>query len=461
MDALLRMQEHQNGIKCLRQGDVVQALSIFKTAVSNYGPHVGLLSDIIACYSLLGDLLNLNDSVVTLQGQLKLAQKKLQTDSLARTHLFLAKIYEDQAHLSSALSELSQARALTTASLPIRISIQVNQLRLLTFLRQKQNLSEPYYQCLSYAAADANLHTEIEHSLILCEMELFGPQFSLQRLKLFLQDQTVTNVDKNLVLVDYLELLVSDYLLKCQNLNSETKDTVKDNGEDKDHLELKKLYVNQLSPLLLHLQQIDLFEKAIVEFAQAVFAGDSSIAICAVDVGWDQILFTMKNISKMNALRFLGIYNLCGGPHQKELQKQFDYLLTSIDVKSADLLRQRYSLKDHCTAVASMEFAELDLVGCKLILGKQEVSYKKESIVESILIALIDLDNIQTDRFYQSIYKEEMSYDSLPKLRMAIKRLNLEIKQHTGISQFIEMNKLVVKTKLRIQLMTQLERLSS
>lgn len=461
MDALLRMQEHQNGIKCLRQGNAAQALSIFKTAVSNYGPHVGLLSDIIACYSLLGDLSNVNDSMVTLQGQLKLAQKKLNPDSLAKTYLFLAKIYEDQSSLSSALNELNKAKALTEVSLPVRISIQVNQLRLLTFLRQKQNLSEPYYQCLSYVATDANLHMEIEHSLILCEMELFGPQFSLRRLKVFLQNQIVTNADKNLVLVDYLELLVSDYLLKCQKLNSANKDMAKKNDDDKDLQELKVLYESQFSPLLLQLQQLDLFEKAIIEFSNEVFSSDFSTAKFFVDDSLDHIHFAMKNISKMNALRLLGIYILHQSQHQKELQKQFDYLLTSIDVKSAGMIRQRYAHRDHQLSVMPIEVAILDSNSCTLTFGNQELSYRKDSIVESILIALIDLDNIQTDRFYQYIYKEEMSYDRLPKLRMAINRLNLEINQQTGINQFIQMTKSVVKTKLRIHLMSQSERLSS
>ncbi|RYZ79168.1 MAG: hypothetical protein EOP06_27705, partial [Proteobacteria bacterium] len=182
MNAALRQEQHKIGRVHLIDGDYASALLIFERALQNFGPHVGLLSDIITSYYFLGRIEECAEKTRMLHHELESSKLILSEKSFVRTSIFLGKMWEEQANVAKALAHYEEASARSYESADLKIQAQIQLLRLKAFLGIRSGLSEIYQTCMKYRAETHHLNVELEHGLMLAELCLFGPIAAYERL---------------------------------------------------------------------------------------------------------------------------------------------------------------------------------------------------------------------------------------------------------------------------------------
>lgn len=483
MNSKLRQTEHENGLIWFRQGHYIQALSIFKSAVSNYGPHIGLLSDISACYSLIDDIEGLNESTEFLQSEFKLAQCKLSPANIARTHLFLSKLYEDQAKVSLSLQELDLASKINNLPAELKIKIRCNQLRLLSFLQMNENLEYYYHLCLQFDTANENLNVELQHSLILSEFELFGPHISMSRLKVFINSslENILSEDKNLLVFDYLELWILHYLKKYKYfMNNESKEN---HSDDSKFLELtNENNCFDFLSIIKSVNNLNHFEQVILEIFNTLRnRNDTSFlvnnSLINVNDIYVLILSAFKTTSKMNLIRLLALLTNLDQHSNPEFKKQFNFILKSLDQKSRKLILEKYfpekfyienssNLSDTIadSKIDSNNDKKLNSISnskSKLNLEKHKLNWNTESnilsfnslsltikdrsFLQQLLNQFKNMNTRSTAEIFKNIYDIELTFDNISRLRMAVKRVNSDIYKHLEIENLFTFSKYFIQ----------------
>ncbi len=205
MSAKLRQEQHQLGYQQMIKGDYFKAVDTLKTADSNYGPHVGLLSDLVAVLYALGRVEECQTMTTRLQWELHEGRSLISKESSAKTYIFLGKILEEQGAVAEALKNYSQAAEYAIEIYEVRLRAQAQLLRLQSFLGRRTGLAELYQMCLKSKVNSKNLSIEIQHALILAEMILFGIQHAEVRLKNMMSDKNLKLRDRHLVIIDFIE----------------------------------------------------------------------------------------------------------------------------------------------------------------------------------------------------------------------------------------------------------------
>lgn len=202
--ALKRQTQHSLVKNFLRQGELEQAMSLATETIISCGPHVGLLCDLAATQYELGLFSHCVATTQLLKLEYKRAESLLSKDSSRRTALFLAKLLEEQADLPEAFSHLQKAESLADRDQDRKV-IQSQQLRILSWLGEKKELSVKYLFLTEHLGDSDDLAVEILHGLMWAEASLFGFSHAVQRWQA-LQKMEINFQDTRLIHRDFLEI---------------------------------------------------------------------------------------------------------------------------------------------------------------------------------------------------------------------------------------------------------------
>lgn len=184
----LRIQQHAMIQKLIGQEQFIQAQSLIQETINKYGNFIGLISDYCAMAYMNGDYTTFNFQVNRLQLEFYSCQHLLSIESNLRTRLTLAKFLEEKLELANALSvyhyELMPTDQFNETEVILLQKLAAQKLRLQSQLSVRHvEVGQSYLECLNYSSANFDLLVELEHGLVLAEIELLGVEYALPRFK--------------------------------------------------------------------------------------------------------------------------------------------------------------------------------------------------------------------------------------------------------------------------------------
>ena len=324
--------------------------------------------------------------------------------SKAQTLVYLGKAYEDLGFVAKALDCYKQAIQICDLSIKTEKRINSQLLRLSSYLGLKQDIAVLYRQSLPRDNDSKNLSIELNHGLMLAEIQLFGIEHAFTRLQNIINDPQTHVVDQQLCYFDFIE---------------------------------EALLMNKVD----HIQSINIQfgVESFLEFEKVLFK-----------------LFVQKNyILKINEiidlqmkmplgqlLRLL-VVNLSRIEHaevKSELQKHILFVLDSVDAESKNLYLKKW---DHLLNYSNEAAFKYD--GQKLFMHDQEVVLKNK-VLQASLPLFKNQKFIQLDEYLEKVFAIQYDESSYHRARIALQRLNKDLSELTGIPKFF----LITKSEVSI-----------
>jgi hypothetical protein len=202
----LRLISHLKAKKFIYQENYKKALLQLKLTSETYGQYIGVQLDILACYYCTQNYFHLEEEVLKIDRELQHFAKKLTPSNLARTYLFLGKLFEELCYLSKAY-EYYQLALKFHSQIDQKIKALAQLLRFCS-LYKKSEVSF-YFDNLTRINSELitkNLFIEVEHAKALAFFELLSFESSLQNLKDLMQNK-FGRTDQALIYFDSLEIV--------------------------------------------------------------------------------------------------------------------------------------------------------------------------------------------------------------------------------------------------------------
>jgi hypothetical protein len=402
MSALQRQALHEKGRDMLFQGHYTGALEAMLQALAEYGPHVGLLSDLIATYYMAGRLEECFQMTERLEKELVLAKPFISTLSIAKTQIFLGKIFEEKGQLEKALQTYEEAIESGRSDFQTRVRAQSQLLRLKSFLGIKTGLSELYQICIKARTDSKSLDIELEHGLMAAEVVLMGPLTAFQRVKALTEDPAVNSADLRLLVIDFAEEVLR-----------------------------QKIVVTGLREILsaLPVAELDGFEKVIYELSlssrpEAVVVDTNALA---------------KNIPLMSLLRLLQLQISYSQDANLvvEMKRKMMFLLEGLSSITRSLVLKKWSLDGKEGVLIFSYQASTN----RLVVNGQSLSFKAGSFPAKCFELFKDRPSIGIDEFVTGVFGGEFNETYFDRIRMAIQRLNKELAPLSGLSKVFILHK--------------------
>lgn len=392
--AILRQEKHQNGKVFMNDEDYFNAMNTFLDAIEKHGPHVGLLSDLTACFYMLGRIEDCLLTAKRLETELNQALPLLKKQNAARTLLFLGKIYEEAADVAKALSLYQRAvDVCDLEAAEIKIQAQAQLLRLKSFLGIKTELSDLYQNCNKLKTDSLYIKTELEHGLVMAEVVLFGAKMASARALNFLKHNQALPFDVRLILVDLLEECIRE-----------------------------KISFPELAEALKFtaLTNLDKFEETVLNFYT-----NSEKYLDA-----EEMTYLAKELPLMGYLRLMviNLKRIKDRDLNLELQRQLYFMIDSLDTESRSMLLRK------CDLNAKQQRKEilLDLVASSISVQGKRLVLKKGSFALMCFEIFADTKSLSIDQVNEKIFSFPADTDLYDRIRVAFWRLNKELGTITG-----------------------------
>lgn len=389
-NALKRKTDHLEARKQMAQEEYFSATAKLVNALHQYGPHVGLLSDLAACYYMTGQIENFRMIRTRIETEIAECSVLLGPLSYAKTLIFLGKLHEQDASISSALQfyELaSRIESLDTAQIKLQAQNQI--LRLQSFLGNSKSLSQIYYFSQKIQSESQWMRTEIQHGLILAEIQLFSSDLAVERTKRFLREKECLPSDRRLIVYDLIEGL----LRKKQDVNAV----------------LQFMSIEDRS-------QCDNYEAQILHFAQ-----DLNYRLSVEDL--------QSLIPQLSLLDYLKIVNLnlqrysCDSIKNTIIQHTL-FLLEDLDTKSKKSLIEALNLKLLTSQKMTLHY---DCQSGVLRFETQNLQIKSRSFAERCLNLFARRTELGIEELNQFLFEMSSAIDIYDRTRVAFGRLNKEL----------------------------------
>lgn len=182
-----------------------EAKAILEASIRIWGPHVGSLSDLVACHYLLNEKSLWETSTSRLEDELLKAESILSTSSRNATVLVLAKCFEERGQIAKAINFYKELVESAPSNEERQLKYICQLVRLLSYLGLKKDLTHYYRQLVSHSFSFADdLIVEIQHAMILAEGALISMDAGIGRFKFLLNRLTLNEIDLSLIYFDLL-----------------------------------------------------------------------------------------------------------------------------------------------------------------------------------------------------------------------------------------------------------------
>lgn len=388
-----RMELHQKARELMDKSSFASASKVILSALHDYGPHVGLLSDLASSAYLGGQIDLFVRTTKELHSQFESNHGYLSDKSYMQTCLSLGKLLEEIGEVAIALSlyerALSDRKVFLFSHLPFCQKVQVQILRLKAYLGIRSELAEIYQSSSQISQSDSDLQIEIDHGLMLAECQLLGLQTAKERF-LCLLEKIEKKTDMRLVYFDLSE---------------------------------EMLRVGQKPPQLpFALNELDHFEKILFFMSSSA---DFTMSI-------QELQKMQKKMSPLCYLRIC-VLNLSRDA-QPEIRKQILLLLEGLSQSSRQLLLKKWAVELGTTNAKLC----LKLCPTALSLNGQSIHVASESFEQKCLHAFAKERSLSVECMIQSTFNIIPDEFALERMRIAILRLNKKLAQLTGLPKTIQ-----------------------
>ncbi|MCB0365616.1 MAG: hypothetical protein H6624_04285 [Bdellovibrionaceae bacterium] len=404
----LRILEHLRGVVAEFSGDLEQAYHTYLLAIEKHGENIKLIADLAGvCYQL--DLMAkwrfYHQRVLH---HLDEFDAQLSVESKVVCRLGAGKNMEEDGDLIGALDLYEQAFNLSRSVedfdarqfLYLRVLPQVVRLR--SQFAEADKLGLYYTELISLQRAEypKYLDVEIQHSLMLAEINLIGPHHAWARVKLVLEDTSLMESDRRLVYFDFLE----EMLIRGLPLTE------------------------------------DMFA-----FSELQKSGDSfeqEIALLAFDPQRRRDLGELSDLAAVLSwscyLRIMILYFSSTEDERlaQELRNKINLILSSLGAQSKAFWLNRmrpYMASDDLTLNFSREKRTIAFQNKEL-----DLSRKKGMLL--LLDAMTENNEHSVDEVIQLLWQDSYSPENYHRLRMTVHRLNQLLYDLTAIPKVLEVS---------------------
>lgn len=410
-----RQNAHLRAKIWIEAGEPQKALDHLKQALNEYGPHIGLLADIANCYYNLSEMWNFKQSLVKLSEEFEISRPLLERNHLVRALIFIGKGLEEQAYFYLALKKYEEALAHILPEEIDLLSQCLSQIvRVKSYLGQNCKVNDYYQRLLMMKPSRPHLEIEVNHSLMLFEIILFGPISAYDRFKLLFQNYKIHSIDQKLIGFDYLE-----EALRLGEINPEAQALIES----------------------IALEKNDRFEFLMKE----IWQGKSPSVIMGI---LNQQSHEVTPSSYMRLL-FLLIHKCSAAAIKIELKKRLLLLLEQTDTDTKSLLLKKWDLKladENLVLFLHETHFSVELNGNSKSFAKSKPSFE-------LLKMLSKQSDLSLEDVVQKLWQASWNESYYHRVRIMVKRLNDELQSLCGIPKCISVTqqKVTLKPNIRLQ----------
>ncbi|HWU44471.1 MAG TPA: hypothetical protein VN132_13565, partial [Bdellovibrio sp.] len=320
--------------------------------------------------------------------------------------LFLGMIYEEQGQLHHALTTYENAAQVDSIEFTTKIRAQAQLLRLKTFLGLKLGLSELYHICLKAKTNLRGLNVELEHSLMLAEIVLFGPLMAKERIHKVLKSYQPNLYEIRLLVFDYAEEVLR-----------------------------QGLCVDDMCSLMksIPFEQLDEFEKVIFTI----------ITEPNLNLDPKDLQKISEKVPLMGLLRIL-ILNIKSSKNKllvTECRRKFLFHLEALNTESKAILLKKWERdlgQEH-------QILKYDGQLCRISLESHNFLVKKNSFMDKCFYLFRNQSVMSLEDFVQNVFEVQHDLNSYDRVRMALSRVNKELSSFTGVPKIFILSKTQVE----------------
>ena len=207
-----RIQKHLQAKVLIYEHRFAEAKIILENAIREHGSNIGVLCDLSLCNQMLGHIHLWNEQITEIENIFERYIQLMSPEDCIRNYNFLAKAREEQGSVHTALKYIEHSlRLCKSNSLNDGGYLQtytLTQLLRITSCYFPLTRIEPMYrELLAVQDCSTYLQIEIEHALMIAELQIFGPDIAKIRLTNNLQ-KNILDGDRRLFYFDYLESLL-------------------------------------------------------------------------------------------------------------------------------------------------------------------------------------------------------------------------------------------------------------
>ena len=413
-----RIMLHQRAQISIYMGDLDSAKTALLTAERHCGENVAVLRDLACVYYQTGEIHQWRNTLSELSERMARLDGSLSDTTWIQTTVTLAKFKEEDGALAEAAQSYQAAydRACRLDSSPLRHLTLIQLLRIEALYSRGPQLGQLYRHLLVLAAPDMSfdLLIEREHTLMLAEIDLVGPQSAWARVSRLLQNKKTCGPDRRLLIADF----VAESLIRGQVLIPEA---------------------HSLATSLLG--DGDAFEREIglmLDPSQTPAANLERLQLAAAEMSWSCYLRLITLHHQMTA----------AAACREELANKLSVLLSTLSPTSRFFWMKRIQAKiftDHMNLQFHPEQRWVKFQGKILDLSKKRTLCAVMNLVSA-------QKRIDVDSLIKQLWQAEFSPEHLHRLRMAVHRLNQLLFDLSSIPRVFEMSADEVAVKASIDI---------
>lgn len=398
-----RVRANHLGQVAAVKGQFPEAERFYLTALE-HGENLRVLRDLTDLYYVTGRFSDGKRMLSLLKEKLALHRDKLSLPTICNAEILVAKTLEEDGFIFSALEiyERLYREIKKTMSHELFYFCLPQMLRLKAHFGLNHDLGIIYTELLTLKSTliPASSKIEVQHSLMLAELALVGPEHAWARVELAFQVAKTPMSDRRLIFYDFVE----EQLLKNMKLPA--------SAEALAH------------QLIGH----DLYEQ---ELHKLAFTGIGSADL----VHLHHLASEMSWACHMRLMSLYALY-FAQTPTEPEIRNKMNLMLLSIEPSS------RVFWLNRSRPLAQREITRIhfDRNARKLNFGDRSIDLAKKRSVVALVETLLINSQLPIESVLQEVWKAEYSPESYHRLRMTVHRLNQVIFQLTAIPKAIEVS---------------------
>lgn len=407
MSATFRIIEHQQAVTFSKNEDFYNAVIVLQNALEKFGPHVGLISDLVANLYLMGRFFESHKVFKLLITEFKTSQDLLSIKSKINTLIFISKMHEEFGEIEQAIISLNEILNIPLLTPNQHIRSYSNLLRICSEFSDNNKLNEIYLSSSIKNISNETLLFEVEHSNILAELNLFGFDITKNKIIKILNLPSLNISQKKLLLFDIVEF--------CFNRNIEN--------------EFKALLINTVKDIEL--------TKYEMNFINIISNND-------IDINITDCLDDFSN-GILNTLRLYRLLKFkLSDEYYLQYNKKINFILNSLSNKNKILINKWLQIPKFKNKLSNAIFI-FSYKNENIYLNNSKLNFSSDTLFIYLLNKFKNSTTLQIEIISEEFYKEIFTVNHIDRFRVALNRLNIRIKKNIGLDQVWIFKKNVVE----------------
>ena len=408
----LRCIGHLKALIQIQKGELENALETLEEVLKNHGENLALFMEKACCHYQLGQWTQWRQAYTHVEGVLTNTQLEVDPVRKVEAFILLGKFHEEEGSIVKARDFYQSAVDMVPGQkLNLRFRAKTQLMRVEATFGSRDVVGNLYSELIQIQKNEktVDLEIELEHALMLSEMNLVGPLHASERLLKILEMTDILEADKSLMLYDFLEECVVNKYEIPEGLSE---------------------WSQKIPPA-------DEFETMI----------GNLVTKSGSDMSLTRLMGLSSQVTPSSYLRLLTLALRALPDFSREIKNKLHLLLSAVDGPSRHLWNKRIDV-----------FTESSSKLLKFDLEKRVISFESKDIDLSrkrgmLVFAEMIAQNgeMSVEEMIEKIWQTEYTPDHFHRLRMTAHRMNQLLFDLTSIEKPIEVNADRIKLNPKIK----------